>query len=150
MGRDRGSPRPQGGRGDHGGGGRTSFAGRSSPGNMRGRMRSAVWREKTVQVSEGSGSRKRVSEEAELDLQDTASSPTKPIKEGDTWTEKPSAQKHLNMEHPPSIREKDVPPLPPQYVSPREKKRMKKAADKEAATSPTKSKAASQREDRQT
>jgi hypothetical protein len=41
-----------------------------------------------------------------------------------------------------------VPPPPPQYVSPREKKRMKKAEGMEATKSPVKNKVASLREDR--
>ena len=42
---------------------------------------------------------------------------------------------------------KSLPVVPPQYVSSRDKKRMKRVVVKEAVTSPTKNKAASRKED---
>ncbi|PVH36690.1 hypothetical protein PAHAL_6G143200 [Panicum hallii] len=87
-------------------------------------------------------------DEAGLHLQDTTSSPMKSPKEESIGPAKPSAQKQLIMESVGTSGEKGIPPPPPQYVSPRDKKRMKRAAAKEAVTSPTKNKAGSREEDR--
>ena len=131
SGPERGMPWSQGGRGDRGG--KSFGAGRSGQGSMRGRRGATIWSEQAVEVSEGSGSRKRMPDEAGLDLQDTTSSPMKPLKEGSLCPEKPPAQKHLSMDSPGSSGGKDVPPPPPQYVSPRDKKRMKRATVRDAS-----------------
>jgi len=131
SGPERGMPWSQGGRGDRGG--KSFGAGRSGRGSMRGRRGATIWREKAAGASVGSGSRKRMPDEAGLDLQDTTSSPMKPLKEGSLCPEKPPAQKHLSMDSPGSSGGKDVPPPPPQYVSPRDKKRMKRATVRDAS-----------------
>ena len=81
-------------------------------------------------------------DEAGLDLQDAASSPM-PQNEGNSCLGKPPAQRLLSMDSPGSRGVKGVPPPPPQYVSPRDKKRMKKATDRDVPMSPIKNKAAS-------
>lgn len=132
--------RTNGGRGD--GEGRSTAAGRHA---REGRVED-VWREKATQASDGSGSRKRMPEEAGLDLQDTATSPMKPkpVEVGQANPQRPIAQKHLTMARSHNSKGLETPPPPPPYVSPREKKRMKKACVKEADPSP------SLREDRRT
>lgn len=50
-------------------------------------------REKAVEASKGSGSQKRIPDKAGLDLHDTASSPMKPPKEGETCQGKTIAQR---------------------------------------------------------
>jgi hypothetical protein len=84
-----------------------------------------MWREKTAQASGNSGSRKRPSAGADAnkvdqDLSDTASSPVKMASLATEVGETDSgARKTLVLEK--------VPPPPPVYQSPWEKKRAKKA-----------------------
>jgi hypothetical protein len=80
-------------------------------------------------------SRKRGTEEARLnmggkdDVEDTASSPLKPVAE-DGETQKVSMdKKQLVLNDAPTNNREAIPPLPPQYVPPRQQKRLKKLAD---------------------
>ena len=105
------------------------------------------------QESEGSGSRKRMSDEAGLgdgaELTDTATSPTKLVSVRGAQQGEKGAQNQLILEptQKPVNTGGEVPPLPPQYIPPREQKRMKKTA-RSTCTTPEKPKAASPAEDR--
>nr|TKW10491.1 hypothetical protein SEVIR_6G168000v2 [Setaria viridis] len=100
--------------------------------------RGGVWMEKKVGSDDGSGSRKRASEEAGLDkgtdaeLSDTATSPVKPMEEKHGRSREVLAKKQLSMTAEPSNKvEICVPPPPPKYISPREKKKQKKLIETE-------------------
>ncbi|TVU34786.1 hypothetical protein EJB05_16638, partial [Eragrostis curvula] len=134
-------------------GGRTSSRPARGRANARGGFRGPVWREKENPGNDIGVSRKRNSEEAgvgtekEEDIKDTASSPLKMIDEEESpRLETPAAQRKLVLSGTPVVVYDNVPPLPPQYVSPREKKRSRRDATK---NSPVKNGAGSLEECRQ-
>ena len=119
-------------------GGRSS--GQPNPGGRAGSFgarggRTPVWRAKEPRANDGNGSRKRNSEEAEVDgnTGDTATSPLKPIpEEATSEKEKASAQRQLDMKGAlvSDSALAEVPPPPPKYISPREQKRSRREAAK--------------------
>ncbi|TVT98072.1 hypothetical protein EJB05_56648, partial [Eragrostis curvula] len=107
--------------------GNSAPRGRGGRAGRGGRSREGVWKRKAKE-NDLTVSRKRGSGEAWLDgdkdeeLKDTASSPLKPIAEdAKTSNGEQSARKHLDM----SAELERVPPPPPTYISPRDKKKAK-------------------------
>jgi hypothetical protein len=114
--------------------GRTTARGRGGGRGQGGR--GSVWKEKPSESGTSDGSRKRSSKEAGLyqgkndDLEDTANSPLKPESDKKIQEDDLEVKKKLSFEQSPGV---DVggriPPPPPAYVSPRDKKKYKKTEE---------------------
>ena len=156
----------RGGRGfaDHGGRsagrgvGRFPSGGRGRQGAPRGGGRAGAWREKEAHDENNMASRKRNSGDVGLAiddanaLADTASSPLKPVQEGEEpGKQRPKAKKQLLLLASEGEAGESIPPPPPSYTTPKELKRQKK--EKAAAEASTilanKTKAGSTEERRQ-
>jgi hypothetical protein len=121
---------------------RGSRNGRDSRASVRGGTRPSMWKEKEKQGPTETGSRKCASEEANLhgvteELTNTTSSPLKKgnAGRGDGRTGS-NTQKQLQLGV-----VQDVPPPPPQYINPRERKCLKRDEARNSIKSPEKNKA---------